>query len=92
MQTKCGICGHYNCYAGGFKHPTKLFRSREHPYILGRDCIHEDELPEMTDAEYTEWFKQSEIVFGVRMGPMFPPSKSAAINQSLAPVDDKCQP
>ncbi len=30
--------------------------------------MHEDELPEMTDKEYNEWFKISEIVDGVRMG------------------------
>lgn len=29
---------------------------------------YEDELPEMTEEQYSEWFKTSEIVSGVRMG------------------------
>lgn len=31
---------------------------------------YEDKLPEMTDAEYGEWFKHSRVIDGVRMGPM----------------------
>jgi hypothetical protein len=31
--------------------------------------VFEDELPEMTDAEYAEWFAASRVVDGVRMGP-----------------------
>lgn len=70
---RCGICGHWNCYAGGFNHPTKLFESMPHPYILGKDCMFEDDLPEnMTDSEYSMWLDKSEIVYGVRMGPVFP--------------------
>ena len=33
--------------------------------------VYEDDLPEMTDAEYSEWYAKSEVVFGVRMGPPF---------------------
>jgi hypothetical protein len=33
----------------------------------------EDDLPEnMTDSEYSMWLDKSEIVYGVRMGPVFP--------------------
>ena len=31
---------------------------------------YEDELPEMTDSAYAEWFAKSAIVDGVRMGPI----------------------
>ena len=32
--------------------------------------IYEDDLPEdFTDEEYDEWFKDSRLVLGVRMGP-----------------------
>lgn len=30
----------------------------------------EDELPEMTDEQYSEWFEKSQLVEGVRMGPI----------------------
>lgn len=30
--------------------------------------MYEDELPEMTDDEYSDWYKTSQIVDGVRMG------------------------
>lgn len=32
--------------------------------------IFEDELPEMTDEQYSEWFEKSQLVEGVRMGPI----------------------
>lgn len=35
------------------------------------NLVYEDELPEMTEQEYAEWFKESKIVDGVRMGPPF---------------------
>jgi hypothetical protein len=30
---------------------------------------YEDELPKLTDSEYSNWFKQSHIIDGVRIGP-----------------------
>jgi hypothetical protein len=36
--------------------------------------MHEDDLPEMTDDEYSKWFAYSCIVDGVRMGPAFTPN------------------
>jgi hypothetical protein len=75
MSFKCGICGHWNCYAGHFKHPTRLFASMPHPYILGKDCMFEHDLPdEMSDREYADWREESVLVDGVRMGPVFPPN------------------
>lgn len=38
--------------------------------------VYEDELPEMTDAEYREWFAKSEVIDGVRMGPTIEKSPS----------------
>lgn len=34
-----------------------------------KGLVHEDQLPEMSSEEYSEWFKASEIIDGVRMGP-----------------------
>lgn len=33
------------------------------------DLMYEDELPEMPEYAYNEWFEASQIVCGVRMGP-----------------------
>lgn len=33
------------------------------------DWLYEDELPIMTDSEYSEWFNKSKVIDGVRMGP-----------------------
>jgi hypothetical protein len=30
---------------------------------------YESRLPEMTNEEYSKWFEQSVLVYGVRMGP-----------------------
>jgi len=35
------------------------------------ELMYEDELPEMTDEEYDEWYEKSSVVYGVRMGPIF---------------------
>lgn len=41
-------------------------------FDIGSDIlINEDDLPEMTNEEYKEWFKESSIVDGVRMGRPF---------------------
>lgn len=31
--------------------------------------VYEDQLPEMTDAEYSKWYEESSLIYGVRMGP-----------------------
>ena len=31
--------------------------------------MYEDDLPEMTDDEYSKWFEDSCVIDGVRMGP-----------------------
>ena len=36
--------------------------------------MYENDLPEMTDEEYSKWFADSCIIDGVRMGPAFPPN------------------
>lgn len=36
--------------------------------------MYEDQLPEMTDEEYSMWFADSCIVDGVRMGPIYLPN------------------
>lgn len=38
-----------------------------HHKMIG-NLVFEDELPEMNDKEYSEWFSKSEVVDGVRMG------------------------
>lgn len=31
--------------------------------------MYEDELPDMSDAEYDEWYAASQLIDGVRVGP-----------------------
>lgn len=38
-------------------------------HIKGWGWVYEDDLPPMTDKEYSAWYKQSEVIDGVRMGP-----------------------
>jgi hypothetical protein len=45
------------------------------------DLIYEDDLPEMTDQEYAEWFKASVVIDGVRMGN--DPAKKIAIPDGM---------
>lgn len=39
-----------------------------------RILMYEQDLPEMTDEQYSEWFKTSVLVDGVRMGSLYPDS------------------
>lgn len=39
---------------------------------MAKNYMHEDELPEMTDEEYNEWYKTSWIEGGVRVGEIVP--------------------
>lgn len=44
---------------------------RNKPEIMD-NLIYEQDLPlDMTEQEYSEWFKKSQIIDGVRMGPKF---------------------
>jgi hypothetical protein len=40
----------------------------EPPSKPGHKLIYEDRLPDITDEEYSKWFKTSFVYFGVRMG------------------------
>jgi uncharacterized Zn finger protein (UPF0148 family) len=36
---------------------------------------YEEDLPDdMPDKDYDEWFKASSLIYGVRMGPVYPPN------------------
>jgi hypothetical protein len=38
--------------------------------VDGKLLMYEQDLPKMTDEEYNKWFNSSELVDGVRMGPI----------------------
>lgn len=44
--------------------------------VNGKILMYEQDLPKMTDEEYIKWFNLSELVDGVRMGPIFPSNLS----------------
>ena len=43
------------------------------------EWVYEDQLPEMTDEEYSEWFNKSSVIDGVRMGPKYKPKEDGGI-------------
>lgn len=40
--------------------------------LLAQGYVYEQDLPEMTDDQYNEWYSRSKVVYGVRMGKLLP--------------------
>lgn len=63
------------------KEKIKVLENLKVSIVRFQDLIHEDDLPEMTDREYAEWFKTSVVVDGVRMGS--DPAKKSNISDGV---------
>jgi len=50
--------------------------------------VYEDQLPEMTDAEYADWFKKSQVIDGVRMGPPFKRESPSVFDLFIETLDE----
>lgn len=69
-EMRLGFC--QNCKVHWEKEtavPISSSQPKEERPPLFADLIYEQDLPEMTDGEYSDWYAQSCIVDGVRMGP-----------------------
>lgn len=51
-----------------------------------RILMYEEDLPKMTDEEYSKWFETSVIVDGVRMGDIYPKVDFSAMLEELERV------
>jgi hypothetical protein len=63
------------------KEKIQVLESLKVSIVRFQDLIHEDDLPEMTDQEYKEWFKTSVVVDGVRMGN--DPAKKTGVSDGI---------